>query len=99
MGALLEACGFSVVSDEDISTLGASLSANNKANNRWARWLNVLRIAVADRATHGAIGGRGVQSDGATADLLAFLPRSRQGSASQRTSGPALVATARESFL
>jgi len=51
MGALLEAYGFSIVSDEDVTTLAASLSANGKTNNRVARMLNVLRIAVADRAT------------------------------------------------
>lgn len=43
--------GVVMLSDEDIFTIGASLSANLNTNNGLARMLNVLRIAVADRAT------------------------------------------------
>lgn len=51
MGALIAAYGFSVASDEDLSTIAASLSANPRINNKWMRRFGVLRIAVADRTT------------------------------------------------
>ncbi|MGO9885201.1 MAG: class I SAM-dependent methyltransferase [Solirubrobacteraceae bacterium] len=54
MGALLGAYGFSVASDEDLATLGASLSANPNASNGLAQRFSPLRIAVADRASNEA---------------------------------------------
>jgi len=50
MRAMLEAYGFSVKSDEDLSAIRASLSGAPNASNGWAQRINVLRIAVADRA-------------------------------------------------